>query len=136
VQALAGVVELFAAHGQSAARARLALALAGALSQRLIPRAGGGGRVLAVELLVPGAAERALLRDDDLGAIHAHMQAGTAGLQTLNRALADLYLARLITLEAAIGQSGDATELQQLIAARGQPPARRATGAFSISRRS
>jgi Tfp pilus assembly pilus retraction ATPase PilT len=91
--------------------------------------------VLAAELLVPGAAERALLRDDDLSAIHAHMQAGAAGLQTLNRALADLYLARRITLEAAIGQSGDATELQQLIAARGQPPPRRTTGAFSISRR-
>jgi twitching motility protein PilT len=135
-QALAGLVELFPAHGRTAARARLASALAGVVGQRLIPLV-GGGRVLAVELLVPGPAERTSIRDDDATALHAHMQAGAVGLQTLNRALADLYLARRITLEAAIGQSGDPTELQQLIAERGQPsPPRRTTSAFAIARRS
>jgi twitching motility protein PilT len=135
-QMLAGLVELFAAHAQAAARGRLAATLAGAVAQRLVPRAGDGGRLLAVELLLPGAAERASIRDDDQKALQAQMQSGAAGLQTLNGALAELYLARRITLEAAIGQSGDPTELQQLIAARGQPPPRRTTSAFSISRRS
>jgi twitching motility protein PilT len=136
VQALAHLIDLFPVHRQATARARLALALEGVLSQRLIPRAAGGGRVLAVELLIPGPADRALIREDNLPALYAHMQAGPdgTGMQTLNRCLADLYLAREITLEAAVGQSADPAELQQLIAARGQTPTRK-TGPMSISRR-
>jgi twitching motility protein PilT len=136
VQVLAGIVDAFAAHRQGAARARLARSLAGVLGQRLLPRDGGGARVLAVELLIPGASERALVRDDDLPALQAHVQAGGAGLQSLELSLADLYLARRITLEHALRQSGDATELQQLIAARGQPAPRRTTDAFPTTRRS
>jgi twitching motility protein PilT len=137
LSALASFIDLFPAHRQAAARARLASVLEGALGQRLLPRAGGGERVMALELLVPGAPDRALIRDDNLPSIHAHMQAGHGGAQTLNSALADLYLARRVTLEAAIGHSADATELQQLIAARGQPPPRRAsTGAYPTTRRS
>lgn len=133
---LAGLIDLFPAHRQPAARARLASVLEGALGQRLLPRAGGGERVLALELLVLEPPDRALIREDNLPAIYAHMQAGHGGAQTLNRALAELYLARRVTLEAAIGHSADATELQQLIAARGQPPPRRTTGTFSTTRRS
>jgi twitching motility protein PilT len=137
VQALTHLIDLFPVHRQTTARGRLALALESVLNQRLIPRATGGGRVLAVELLIPGAADRALIRDDNLPALYPHMQASpdATGMQTLNRSLAELYLAREITLEAAIGQSADPNELQQLIAAHGQPPPRK-TGPMSIPRRS
>jgi twitching motility protein PilT len=132
IQAIARLVDLFPPQRQPQVRAQLAHLLEGMVNQRLVPRAAGGGRVLAVEMLVPTPATRALIREDSLPSLYGHMQAGpaAAGLQTLNRCLADLYLARQITLESAVAHSADATELQQLIAAGGDAalaPARQGT---------
>ena len=91
--------------------------LAGVVTQLLLPRQGAPGRVLALEVMVPNAAIRNLIREDKVHQMYSIMQTGQAGtgMQTLNQSLAHLYLRRLISYEEAIGRSSDAEEIRMLI---------------------
>jgi len=105
--------------------------LEGVISQNLIPRATGSGRVLAAEVMIPNPAIRNLIREDKLHQVYSQMQIGQAkfGMQTMNQSLADLYLRRLISLEEAMGRSSDVDELKTIIGNAGGntggPPAPR-----------
>ena len=92
--------------------------LEGVVSQTLLPKATGGGRVIALEVMVPNPAIRNLIREDKIHQIYSQMQIGQDkfGMQTLNQSLADLYGRRLITLEDAQARSSDPDELSNLIA--------------------
>jgi twitching motility protein PilT len=63
--------------------------------------------VLALEVLVPNAAVRNLIREDKVHQIYSSMQTGQAqfGMQTMNQSLFDLYQKRHITYDDAIGRS-------------------------------
>jgi twitching motility protein PilT len=88
------------------------------VSQTLIPRANGGGRVIALEVMVPNAAIRNLIREDKIHQIYSQMQIGQEkfGMQTLNQCLADLYTRRVISHEDALARSSDPDELTNIIA--------------------
>jgi twitching motility protein PilT len=111
------VIDIFPAHQQSQIRAQLSLVLEGILCQSLLPRASGGGRVMAMEVLVPNAAIRNLIREDKVHQIYSMMQTGQEkfGMQTFNQSLATLYFKKLITLELALQRSSNPDELQELI---------------------
>jgi Tfp pilus assembly pilus retraction ATPase PilT len=67
----------------------MSLVLEGILCQALLPRAGGKGRALAMEILVPSAAIRNLIREDKVHQIYGIMQAGRHGrTPTLRAAVA------------------------------------------------
>jgi twitching motility protein PilT len=132
VQSLNRIIDVFPPHQQSQVRAQLSFVLEGVLSQLLLPRAGTPGRVLALEVMVPNAAIRNLIREDKVHQIYTQMQVGQAkhGMQTLNQSLYSLYARRLITLEEAFGRSNDQEELRSMIEGRtaggvGAPPANR-----------
>lgn len=132
VQTINRIIDVFPPNQQSQIRAQLSFVLEGVVSQSLIPRASGQGRVPAVEVLVPNAAIRNLIREDKLHQIYSQMQIGQgkSGMQTLNQCLASLYLRRAITLEEAVNHSSDPEELQQIIATGGaQPPGARSMAA-------
>ena len=76
--------------------------------------------MLALEVLIPNAAIRNLIREDKLHQIYTQMQVGQTkhGMQTLNQSLYSLYARRLISLEEALGRSNDADELQSMIEGR------------------
>ncbi len=116
------VIDVFPAHQQSQIRAQLSLVLEGVLCQALLPRADGKGRVMAMEILVPNAAIRNLIREDKIHQIYSAMQSGQDkfGMQTFNQSLSSLYQRRLITLETALGRSSNMDELQDMIS-RGAP---------------
>src|SRR5262245_3302133 len=111
------VIDIFPAHQQSQIRAQLSLVLEGILCQSLLPKASGGGRCMAMEVLVPNAAIRNLIREDKVHQIYSMMQTGQEkyGMQTLNQSLATLYFKKLITLELALQRSSNPDELQELI---------------------
>lgn len=111
------VIDVFPAHQQSQIRAQLSLVLEGVMCQTLLPKAQGGGRVMALEVLVPNHAIRNLIREDKVHQIYSMMQTGQEkyGMQTLNQCLATLYFKRQITLELALLRSSNADELQDLI---------------------
>jgi twitching motility protein PilT len=120
VQSINRIIDVFPPHQQSQVRAQLSFVLEGVISQLLLPRAGTPGRVLALEVLVPNAAIRNLIREDKVHQIYSQMQVGQAkhGMQTLNQCLYALYTRRLITLEEALGRSNEVEELRSMIEGR------------------
>jgi twitching motility protein PilT len=111
------IIDVFPAHQQSQIRAQLSLVLEGILCQSLLPRADGRGRVMAMEILLPNAAIRNLIREDKIHQIYSAMQTGQErfGMQTFNQALLAHYQQRQITLETALGRSSNPDELQDMI---------------------
>jgi twitching motility protein PilT len=128
-QTINRIVDVFPAHQQPQIRAQLSFVLEGILCQTLLPRANGKGRVMAMEILVPNAAIRNLIREDKVHQIYSMMQTGQAkyGMQTFNQSLATLYFRKQITLQTALSRSSNPDELQEMISrgagAIGQQPA-------------
>lgn len=116
VQTINRIIDVFPANHQPQIRAQLSFVLEGVLSQTLVPKI-GGGRVLALEVMVPNAAIRNLIREDKIHQIYSQMQVGQAkfGMQTMNQALATLFQRRLITLDDAMGSTSDPDELRQVL---------------------
>jgi len=117
VQTINRVIDVFPAHQQSQIRTQLSFVLEGVVSQTLIPKANGGGRVIALEVMVPNPAIRNLIREDKVHQIYSQMQIGQDkfGMQTLNQCLADLYQRRVISHEDALARSSDPDELTNII---------------------
>jgi twitching motility protein PilT len=116
-QTINRVIDMFPAHQQSQIRTQLSLVLEGIVCQALLPKAQGGGRVVALEILVPTPAIRNLIREDKIHQIYSSMQAGQEklGTQTFNQSLATLYMTKQITLEAAMASSSLKEELNDMI---------------------
>jgi len=117
VQSINRIVDVFPAHQQPQIRAQLSFVLEGVLSQLLLARSDGTGRVLSLEIMVPNAAIRNLIREDKIHQIYSQMQLGQTkfGMQTMNQSLMGLFARRLITLEEAFGRSTDPDELRQMM---------------------
>jgi twitching motility protein PilT len=124
VQTINRVLDVFPPYQQPQVRAQLSMVLEGVLSQTLIPKASGSGRVLAVEVMIPNMAIRNLIREDKVHQIYGQMQIGQAkfGMQTLNQCLAMLVQKRLISFEMGLLRSSDQDELRQILS--GQQPNR------------
>jgi twitching motility protein PilT len=116
-QTINRIVDVFPAHQQSQIRAQLSLVLEGIMCQSLLPRASGSGRTLALEILVPNAAIRNLVREDKIHQVYSAMQTGQEkyGMQTFNQSLASLYFSKQISLQTALGISSMPDELQDMI---------------------
>ncbi|MGZ4832710.1 MAG: type IV pilus twitching motility protein PilT, partial [Terriglobales bacterium] len=111
------VIDVFPSHQQSQIRAQLSLVLEGIMCQSLLPKIGGQGRAMAMEILIPNAAVRNLIREDKIHQIYSAMQSGQDkfGMQTFNQSLATLYMTKQISLETAIQRSSMPDELQEMI---------------------
>jgi twitching motility protein PilT len=131
VQTINRVVDVFPAYQQPQVRAQLSFVLEGVLSQTLLPRANGPGRALALEIMVPNAAIRNLIREDKIHQIYSQMQIGQDkfGMQTMNQSLASLYVKRLISMDDAMARSSDQDELRNLINQGGGTAVRRSAAA-------
>jgi twitching motility protein PilT len=116
-QTINRIIDIFPAHQQSQIRTQLSLVLEGIVCQALLPRADGKGRVVSLEIMVPTAGIRNLIREDKIHQIYSAMQTGQEkmGMQTMNQSLATLYQKKLITLETATMASSNRDELQDLI---------------------
>jgi twitching motility protein PilT len=130
------IIDVFPAHQQPQIRAQLSLVLEGIMCQSLLPKADGKGRAMCMEILVPNAAIRNLVREDKIHQIYSAMQAGQDkfGMQTFNQSLATAYFQKQISLEMALSRSSNQDELNEMIArgasllSRNQPAAGMAKG--------
>ena len=111
------IIDVFPAVQQAQIRTQLSLVLEGIMCQALLPKASGDGRCMALEILIPNAAIRNLIREDKIHQIYSMMQTGQDkfGMQTFNQSLATLYQKKLIKLELAMQRSSNADELKDLI---------------------
>lgn len=116
IQSLTRLISVFPAHQQPEVRAQLSMVLEGVLSQRLVPRHEGAGRVLAMEVLILSPAIRNLIREDKLHQVYSMMQTGQAqyGMQTMNQALAHLVNQKAIASELALELTMFPDELYKL----------------------
>jgi twitching motility protein PilT len=114
-QTMNRIIDVFPTEQQSQVRAQLSLVLEGVLSQQLIPKV-GGGRVMALEIMVSTPAVRNLIREEKIHQIYSAMQSGQKfGMQTMNQALVELISRRQITREEAMNRSTNPEELAQLL---------------------
>lgn len=118
VQTVNRIIDVFPSHQQQQVRTQLAFVLEGVLSQTLMPRQDGKGRVLALEIMVPNQAIRALIRDDKVHQLYSQMQMGQDkfGMQTMNQSLFVLWHTRKIAIDDAMARSPDIDELKDMIA--------------------
>jgi twitching motility protein PilT len=116
-QTINRIVDVFPTHQQQQIRTQISFVLQGVVSQLLLPKAAGPGRVLAMEIMVPNAAIRNLIREDKVHQIYSQMQMGQDrhGMQTLNQCLYTLYQRKLITLDEAMSRSNEPDELRNML---------------------
>ena len=114
-QSIDRVIDVFPAHQQQQIRVQLAATLQGVLTQQLVPRADGHGRVVAAELLVATPAVRNLVREGKTHQIYSTMQSGLQfGMQTMDQALAGLIKAGTVSVEAARERACNPDDLTRL----------------------
>ncbi len=127
VQTINRIIDVFPPHQQEQIRVQLSFVLEGILSQQLIAKKSGKGRALAIELLVPNAAIRNLIREDKIHQIYSMMQTGQGkfGMQTMNQSLVELYAKGHISYEDAVSRSPVHEEIIQMLQRLSSSPSAR-----------
>jgi len=110
------LIDVFPGAQQEQVRVQIAATLQGVVTQTLLPRADGSGRIPAVEILFPDDAVRNLIRQGKVEQIYSIMQTGTKrGMQTLEQALADFVVRGLVSEEVALNRSSRPEQLAGLL---------------------
>lgn len=116
VQTVDRIVDVFPMHQQQQVRMQLSVNLIGVVSQTLVKRADGRGRIAAFETLVATSAVRNLIRENKTYQINSMIQTGArAKMQTLDQCLASHVERHLVTLEEARSRAKDASEFDRLV---------------------
>ena len=125
------IIDVFPAHQQSQVRAQLAIVLEAVITQTLVPRADGAGRVCACEIMICTPAVRTAIRENRVHQIGNIIDTGrSSGMQTMERALTELVDAGVVTREEAVKRITDSAAIQRLmgggapVAAQWPTPAR------------
>jgi len=115
-QTIDRIIDVYPSHQQDQIRTQLAATLQGVVSQTLVPRATGTGRVIATEVLLSTPAIANLIREGKAHQITSSMQAGRAlGMHTMDQHLADLVNEGEITRDSAFEKAHDPDSLERLI---------------------
>jgi twitching motility protein PilT len=110
------IVNAFQPHERAQVRSQLANVLTGVVSQRLLKRASGPGRVPAVEIMVNTPSIRKHIEEGNLNEIYSTIREGRHfGLNTMNQSLERLVQAKLISTEDALNNAGNIQELRQML---------------------
>jgi twitching motility protein PilT len=105
VQAVDRIVDVFPSSQQGQIRTQLSMALVGVISQRLVPRTDGRGRIPAVEILKNTTGVAHLIRDGKSPQIYAIMETHARdGMKTMDSALKELYLRGDVAYDEAAGR--------------------------------
>ncbi len=100
------IIDVFPAEQQEQVRIMIANSLQAVVTQALLPTSDGQGRVAALEILLPDDAVRNLIRQAKIEQVYSIMQTNTArGMQTMEQALADLTLRRVVNVEDAFAHT-------------------------------
>jgi twitching motility protein PilT len=110
------IVDVFPPHQQQQIRIQLSGILEGIISQTLLPKASGSGRVCAMEILVATPAIRSLIREGKNQQIPSMIQTGgQLGMQSLDTALKNLVQNGIVTFEEAMAKASNPEEFKRLL---------------------
>jgi len=116
LQTINRIVDVFPSAQQAQVRTQLSFVLEGVVVQQLIPRADGLGRVLSMEIMIPNAAIRSLIRAEKLEQIPSMIEIGKGeGMMTMNQSLYRLMRRGIITPDMAFKRTMDPEGLQNLV---------------------
>lgn len=116
VKTIDRIVDVFPSHRQEQVRVQLAGVINAVVTQELLVKADGSGRIAAMEIMVANDAIRNLIRENKNHQIKSIMQMGAvSGMQTMNVSLANLVRQQKIKLETALKYTDDENELRQYL---------------------
>ncbi len=116
------IIDFFPPHLQQQARVMLASTLRGAISQRLVPRADGNGRIAVAEsMIVTGRIQDLILNPEETAKISEVIAEGEFyGMQTFDQALLGYVTGGLISEEVAMQTASSPHDFKLMLSARGQ----------------
>jgi twitching motility protein PilT len=110
------MIDVFPPGQQEQIRVQLSNNLVAIVSQQLLARAGGTGRVPAIEIMMASPAIRNLIREAKTHQITSTIQtSGNFGMITMDQTLRDLYLKGFISLDDAMSRCQNPEELRKMI---------------------
>lgn len=110
------IVNMFPPSDKPQICMRLSTSLRGVISQKLIPRADGTGRVPAVEIMIATPTISKLIEEGRASQLYpAIKEGGFWGMQTMNQCLVDYARKGIITEEEALLNAGNITEMRQML---------------------
>jgi twitching motility protein PilT len=113
------IIDVFPPYQQEQIRVMVASCLKGVVSQILLPRVDGAGRIAAREVMVVTPGIGAIIREGKTHQIYSAIQTGAnMGMCTMEKSLGELVAAGLITEEDALSKANHPQELRPLIAHR------------------
>ncbi len=105
-QTIDRIIDVFPPHQQQQIRVQLSLTLQGIVSQQLLPRQDGIGRIIAYEILTVTPAVRNLIREGKSHQIASVIQTGARfGMQSMDFSLCDLFRRGAISCDDALEHS-------------------------------
>ncbi len=114
-QTVERLVDIYPAHQQAQIRAQISSCLQGVVTQALVPRADGAGRVAVCEVMFATAAIRNLIREGRPHQIPSFLQSsGDLGMLSFDQHLAARFREDLITMNTALEVAHDANEFRRL----------------------
>lgn len=115
-QTIERIIDVFPPYQQQQVRLQLATALEGVISQQLVPRASGVGRVMIPEIMVATSGIRNMVREQAVEQIRTAIQTGGQhGMKTMDKSLQEAYQKGVITYEMALLHAHNAEEIKSLI---------------------
>jgi twitching motility protein PilT len=113
-QTIDRIIDIFPPHQQSQAKSQLSMVLKAVISQRLLPK-NGGGRVAAREILLNNSASANLIREGKIAQINSVIETGSSmGMVTLENDIKNLYREGLISQEVAKSYLEDLADVQKI----------------------
>jgi len=113
------LLDVFPVDQRDQIRMMVSESLRGIVSQQLIPRADGNGRVVAMEMMTNSPAVANVIREAKTFMLPGIIQTGKkAGMILMDESVADLYRNGLITAEEALYRSENKTEMKLVIGKR------------------
>ncbi len=110
------IVDVFPPSQQEQIRIMLSNNLVAVCTQQLLPRAGMGGRICCLEIMVASPAIRNLIREAKAHQITSIIQTSAhLGMQTMDQCLRDYYQRGLITYEDAVARAMNPEELKKML---------------------
>ncbi|MPN06864.1 Twitching mobility protein [bioreactor metagenome] len=107
---------MFPPYQQQQIRVQLSAVIEAVISQQLLPKATGSGRVAAHEIMLATPAIRNLIREGKNHQIDTSiLTSGALGMQTMDTSLINLYKRGAITKETAISQAYNMDEIKKKI---------------------
>ncbi|MBS4024231.1 MAG: type IV pilus twitching motility protein PilT [Clostridia bacterium] len=110
------IIDVFPPYQQQQVRVQLSSVIQAVISQQLLPKADGKGRVAAHEIMITTPAIRNLIREDKIHQIDTAIQTGAKyRMQTMDSSLIDLYTRGLIKKEVALTQAINQEDIKKYI---------------------